>query len=78
MSTSSPYAPPTSSLYGSPSTGQTGGLGPRTTIDIGEAIKYPFTDPEWLSRSAIMGRLLRVPLVGPLVWNGGLSLIPLV
>lgn len=70
MSTRSPYAPPTSSLYGSPSAGQTGGLGPRTTIDIGEAIKYPFTDPEWLSRSAVMGLMMLVPLVGPFVLIG--------
>jgi hypothetical protein len=70
MSTSSPYAPPTSSLYGSPSGGSSGGLGPRTTIDIGEALKYPFTDPEWLSRSAIMGLMMLVPLVGPFVLLG--------
>lgn len=73
MSTSSPYAPPTSSLYGSPSAGQTGGLGPRTTIDIGEAVKYPFTDPEWLSRSAIMGLMMLVPLVGPFVLLGWMA-----
>jgi hypothetical protein len=73
MSTNSPYAPPTSSLYGSPSGGGSGGLGPRTTIDIGEALKYPFTDPEWLSRSAIMGLMILVPLVGPFVLFGWMA-----
>lgn len=74
MSTSSPYAPPSASLYGDPRPpGGGGGLRPRTTVDIGEAVKYPFTDPDWLSRSAMMGLMMLVPIVGPFVLLGWMA-----
>lgn len=73
MTSTPPYAPPASALEDIPRAGQTGGLGPRTTIRIGEALKYPFTDPEWLRRSAVMGLVMVVPLVGPLVLLGWMA-----
>jgi hypothetical protein len=73
LTSTSPYAPPASALEDIPRAGQTGGLGPRTTIRIGEAVKYPFTDPEWLRRSAVMGLMMLVPLVGPLVLLGWMA-----
>ncbi|MBL8617943.1 MAG: hypothetical protein JNM72_20195 [Deltaproteobacteria bacterium] len=71
MSTSSPHAPPTASLdHPPPAAGGGGGAGPRTAVDIGEALKYPFADPDWPRCYAIMGLIVLVPLLGFFVQMG--------
>jgi hypothetical protein len=71
MSSPSPYAPPASDLYGRPEPLHSSRpRARRTTIDIGEALRYPFQDPDWLSKAAIIGLMMLVPLIGPFVVLG--------
>lgn len=70
MSSASPYAPPVADLLRkAPPAG-----GPprprRTAIDIAEALRYPFQDPAWLSKAAVAGLMMLVPVVGPFLLLG--------
>lgn len=70
MSSPSPYAPPMADLLRKAPPPGGPARPPRTTIDIAEALRYPFQDPAWLSKAAVAGLMMFVPFVGPFLLLG--------
>ena len=67
--TDNPYAPPAAELIREDS-GEARLPTTRTSIDIGEALAYPFQDPGWWKRYLVLGVISFIPFIGFFVLFG--------
>ena len=77
----SPYRPPDAQLYREPASyredahGRGPGTLDPTQIDVGRAVRYPFSNPNWWKTALLVGVIQLVPLFGVVVSYGWLQRI---